>query len=407
MRRTVVGSAVLTLVLAAAGCGAQGGDGKGGATSASGSPTASSQTAAAAGPAWAYDHVEDGSAEMLDLAAAAEDDIWAAGFELNSDSSDSSAGHGRFLRHFDGTRWRRSPMPAVLGDSVYNARLDSVGSGEIWLTASSPDGTRLKTAHWDGESWTSLAENPTGRIGDLKAFGPDDVWVLDGQAEARHWDGSRWTTRALPAEAASLDGTASDDLWAVGSRDSGEGVGGESEQYTQPAAMHWDGGSWTLVNTPVYRFDDPVPPEPSAALGKVVVVAEDDIRAYGGNGFNHGEVENEPADQPIRLRWDGTRWTDQPEAAGECGDRDPVTVDGTRGLFLDGNRYLAADGTCVKIKRPRLTAEDGARRSSAQSLWLTSVIPVPGTDTVLGAGHVQVNQSGDPKEKAVVVSLRR
>lgn len=45
--------------------------------------------------------------------------------------------------------------------------------------------------------------------------------------------------------------------------------------------------------------------------------------------------------------------------------------------------------------------------SSAQLLWLTSVIPVPGTDTVLGAGHVQVDQSGDPMEKAVVVSLRR
>ncbi|GDY63342.1 hypothetical protein AQJ43_03105 [Streptomyces avermitilis] len=82
-------------------------------------------------------------------------------------------------------------------------------------------------------------------------------------------------------------------------------------------------------------------------------------------------------------------------------------VDGRRGLFLDGNWYLAADGTCVKIKRPRLTDKDGARPSSAQLLWLTSVIPFPGTDTVLGAGHVQVNQAGDPMEKAVVVPLRR
>lgn len=49
----------------------------------------------------------------------------------------------------------------------------------------------------------------------------------------------------------------------------------------------------------------------------------------------------------------------------------------------------------------------GARKGSNQSLWLEEIHRVPGTGEWLGAGHVQVNQSGDPFGAPVVVRLKR
>ncbi|TLS44516.1 hypothetical protein FE633_19600 [Streptomyces montanus] len=400
MRRITVTLAVLAL--AAAGCAGKGGqEGQG---SQKGQESQSGQTdpsggggGSSSGPAWTYDEIFD-SQGLSDVVALAEDDIWVAG--ATEGTSDG------FLLRYDGKRWQRQPMPTTLGESVHEPRLDPLGSGEVLLTAGRPDQSASRMAHWDGTRWSAVPELPDGRpVADLKAFSADDIWVLSRDSRILHWDGTRWTTSALPATAASLDGSASDDLWAVGYRD------GESEESghetAQPAALHWDGRAWTVTPTPEYRFPDPVPPEPTATLDEVLVLAKDDVRAYGTHTFNHGEVDAEPQDEAVRLRWDGSRWSRQPDAERDCATRVPVARDGTRGLFLDGNRYLAEDGACTKIKRPRLPNTGGVRPSSQQSLWLSAVEPVPGTDKVLGVGHVQVNQSGNPMAKSVIVSLKR
>ncbi|MFC7468478.1 hypothetical protein ACFQVA_14355 [Actinomadura keratinilytica] len=90
---------------------------------------------------------------------------------------------------------------------------------------------------------------------------------------------------------------------------------------TQTAAHHFDGSRWKTVDTPLRRFADPVPPEAGAALGTVFAVAPDEVYAYGRHSFNHGEVEDEPDDEELRLRWDGKRWRDLPGAEGACGTR--------------------------------------------------------------------------------------
>lgn len=393
--RGAIGASIAVLVLAVTGCGGPSGG--------------SEEARGARGEdlSWSYDRVLDGSASLGDMAVVAEDDIWASGVR-----QDTAWGRRQlFLLRYDGEDWREQPTPAGIGGDAQDIRLDAVGSGEVWLTASSGYGAGEQTriARWDGTSWTSLGSVPNGRVVDLKAFAPDDVWALVGANEAAHWDGTRWTTTRPPAHGlASLDGTAPDDLWAVGYRDTGGGDderAGETE-YTQPAAVHWDGRTWKAVETPEYHFPEPVPPEPGASLSLVVALAADDVRAYGSHTFNHGEGGDEPDDEAVRIRWDGRAWVRQEAAAGECAERVPVLGDGAKGMFLDGNRYLAADGTCVKITRSRLPNEGGVRADSRQSLWLDELARLPGTDRVIGVGHVQVNQSGNPMSKAVVVSLR-
>ncbi|UUU24502.1 hypothetical protein [Streptomyces sp. DSM 40750] len=404
MRRNVVALlASLTLTLAVAGCGAQGG--APGRVEESGKASGgSSGGSAKKDKSWSYDRILDGSATLGDLAVVAGDDIWAYGSR-----EDSGGSREQFLLRHDGSDWREQPFPDGMGTDVMEVRLDAVGSGGVWMTASVGYGSQEQTriVRWDGTSWSALESVPRGRLVDLKAFGPDDVWVLVGRDQAQHWDGSRWTAMTLPAGGlASLDGMATDDLWAVGSRDADAAAGVGETELTQPVAVHWDGRAWERTETPEYHFPEPVPPEPGASLGLVVALAADDVRAYGSHSFNHGEVEDEPDDEAVRIRWDGERWVDQAAAAGECAERVPVLGDGTEGLFLEGNWYLAADGTCVKITRSRLPNEGGVRKDSQQSLWLDELARLPGSDRVIGVGHVQVNQSGNPMSKAVVVSLR-
>lgn len=412
MRTTARAMTVLAL-LAVAGCGTQdpGQKDKPGDTASSPAPAAGAATA------WDFEHVDAGQGEITDLAALAKDDIWAVGHHRTNGTTDADQ---QFLLHYDGTGWQRQDMPDVLGDAVFEGRLDALGEGRLWLSAASEDDPYApRLVEWDGSRWSTVPEPPAAPEGpttpaptlsDIVAFGPDDVSMLVGGKRLAHWDGARWTTTELPAEAKALDGTASDDLWAVGFRDSGPGVGGDSKEYTQPAAMHWDGDAWKSVDTPQYRFPDPIPPEPGASLDHVLAASKDDVVAYGSHSFNHGEVEDEPDAEFIRLRWDGTRWSKQTEeyaGDGECGRRVPLLRDGGAGTLFDGNWYRSSDGTCAKLKRPELPSTGGITDRARQGLGLAEVATVPGTDDILGVGHVAVMQSGNPMSKPVVVRVQR
>lgn len=397
---------VLAIAVAADGCGGgseRGGSPTAGSAGATNSGDKESSPKAPAGSlTWEFAHIADFSGRFTDVAALADDDIWAVG---TADDGRSNA----HLLHYDGTRWKREPLPEALGTSDYPPVLHEVGTETLWLQPQ-PQAYEESGSHswaqWDGARWSAVPNPPPGNVGDFEAKRPDDVWALTDELTAQHWDGTRWTTTRLPYGASDLAVVGRDDVWAVGSRSTGPGTElGYGERYSQPASMHWDGTSWKSVETPQVRFEKPIPPEPSAGLRQVFALDSGEVRAYGNNSFNHGEIENEPADEFIRLRWDGSQWVEQDPAPGGCALRTPVGQD-DKGLFLDGNWYLTDDGTCVKIKRHRLPLSTGARKDSNQSLWLEDIHRVPGTDAWLGAGHIQVNQSGDPFDAPVVVRLR-
>ncbi|WP_328494415.1 hypothetical protein OHS59_17965 [Streptomyces sp. NBC_00414] len=397
----MTGLAVLGLALT--GCGIDdGGDG--------GAKPSSAPAAGTSGFSWAYDEILD-EGSLSDVMANGADDVWAVGTVTDraDPSSTEQPDSDGFLLHRDGTRWQRQPMPEVLGDSIHQARLDGLGSGGFLLTASVKDTTSSRTAHWDGARWSVLPAVPGGgRITEVKAFAADDLWVLATGSRFQHWDGTRWTAVTLPGTvtATSLDGVAPDDLWAAGHRSTGDGTDGHEMQ--QPAAVHWDGRAWRQADMPEYRFPDPVPAEPSASIARILAFAADDVRAYGAHSFNGGEgLEEDPEEGVVRLRWDGSRWSKVADAKGDCAGRVPVARDGTGGLLLDDSRYVTGDGACTKIGRPRLPDGGGVRADSRQSLSLTAVVAVPGTDQVLGVGHVQVGGSGDPTSRTVILSLDR
>ncbi|WP_338702843.1 hypothetical protein V2W30_36280 [Streptomyces sp. Q6] len=398
--RGVLGAVVMAAVLTAAGCGS--GSDTPDATPGSGTGT-SSPKGSASSLGWEFEHIADFHGEISDLAVLAEDDVWAVA------SENSVQGADPYLLHFDGARWKREELPDALGTTDYPPVFEEIGDAALWLRprTTGTTGGANAWAQWDGTRWTAVPDPPPASAGDLEATAPDDIWALTAEQTARHWDGARWTSYQLPYTAADLAVAGPDDVWAVGSRSTGPGTEtGNGERYAQPASMHWDGTSWKPVDTPLARFEEPIPPEPSAGLGQVVVLDSGEVRAYGINSFNHGEVEPEPTDEYIRLRRDGDTWVDQEPAPDRCAARTPVGQD-DNGLFLEGNWYLTDEGRCVKITRHRLPVSTGAGKSSNQSLWLSEIHRIPGTDEWLGGGHVQVNQSGDPFSAPVVVRLKR
>ncbi|MGV2922196.1 hypothetical protein [Streptomyces alfalfae] len=388
--------AVLAALLTAAGCG-NGSEPDGSRTGGSGASRPES-----ASPRWEFEHIADFSGGFTDVAALGEDDIWAVGTENNGASN-------AHLLHYDGERWKREPLPEALGDTDYPPVLEEIGDDTLWLRPqkyATGDGV-TPWVRWDGVRWSAVPNPPPGNVGDLEAAGPRDIWALTGERTAVHFDGSRWTTTRLPHRTVDLAVAGPDDVWAVGSRSTGPGTEQvHGEPYDQPASSHWDGTSWQQVETPQSRFDEPLPPEPGAGLLKVFALADGEVRAYGNNTFNHGEVEDEPQEEFIRLRRADDRWVEQEQAPGGCALRVPVAQD-DEGLFLDGNWFLHDDGRCLKIKRHRLPVSTGARKDSGQTLWLEEIHRVPGTDTWLGAGKVQVTQSGDPFGAPVLVRLKR
>ncbi|MBW5420920.1 hypothetical protein GKQ77_04955 [Streptomyces sp. BG9H] len=399
MRRSAAAVAVLAVV--AAGCGAQERDGGGGKPDAPDKPRA-------AGLSWAYERIDEVDGELIDGAVMAPDDIWAVG-------SDGAGTDGRFARghllHFDGEKWSRKPMP-VEGDPALS-RLESLGSAGIRLsTVEGTSSARGKPRHalWDGTRWGPVKNAPAGPLTHVEVIAPDDVWVLQGDGKVTHWDGRRWTVTPMPAKRiVALAGSAPDDVWAVGSRTTGPGIGGAGGQVSQPAAMRYDGEKWTLTKTPTMRFPAPVPPEPFAGFTEIDVASKTYALAVGQHSFKGYDAEENPDPRPssFALRWNGSRWTEAEPFPGACAYRRPVTRDGDGGFFMDGNWHLAADGACTKIGKPRLPATGGVRPESEQQLWLKRIVPVPGTDKVIGFGTVDVLQSGPPASKAVVVTLKR
>ncbi|MEU2888599.1 hypothetical protein [Streptomyces albidoflavus] len=414
-RRTACAGTLTVLALVLTGCGAGQAGGEKGDARPGRSPAPEGAPAA-----FRLDHVGDRDGRLTDLAALGPDELWASGYdEKNGEVT------ARYLLRDTGDGWRRLALPDTLADLPYPPRLDAAGPGTLWATGATAEqnGTPVIARYQDGR-WSTLTPPPGGSLLDLVAFGPDDVTLLqdphlpdqddgagnitsDDRSRAAHWDGTRWTTTLLPSAATALDGTSGDDLWAVGHRSKGPGTGGEGQEMTQTAAHHFDGSRWKTVETPLRRFADPVPPEAGAALGTVIAVAPDEVYAYGRHSFNHGEVEDEPDDEELRLRWDGKRWRDLPGAEGACGTRPPLLVDGDTGTLHENLWYQATDGPCYKVRRPELPAGGEVRKGARQGLALAEVAVVPGTDRMVGVGHIAVMQSGNPFSRPVTVHAAR
>ena len=201
-----------------------------------------------------------------DVAAPAEDDVWAAGITWKTSSEIDIRKWKQLLAHYDGTTWRvfRPPLPERF--SKLEA-ITAIAPDDVWaiaVGASQPfeylSKQQLFGEHWDGLRWSVTKLPLTSafiHVNDIDAREPNDVWVVGDVSDysnkvapmSIHWDGRRWRVTEPPFREScrpSLRGVAvlsPRDVWAVGNSDGGEC--GSAPQIT-----HWNGRHWRLALQP-------------------------------------------------------------------------------------------------------------------------------------------------------------
>jgi len=287
------------------------------------------------------------------LTAIGPNDIWAVGAIQDIDSSQT------LTMHWDGAAWSRVDSPNAL-PTAYNALHDiaAAGANDVWAVGDDTVTTLL--LHWDGVSWKSIAYPAAGQNQSLRGIvviAPNDIWAVGfDSAHPIHWNGTAWSLASAPIADALLygvDGSSTNDVWAVGTR------------LNQPFVMHWNGTSWSQSDVPALELGN-------YALTKLAVLSPHDIWAVGHASYS-----------ALALHWDGLNWHDVSPPRVARGDEDfrGVAALSSGNIWAAGTILMGpgASKTMVKQYAPAIeltgasVAHTGGAATISASLSSTAV----------------------------------
>jgi hypothetical protein len=280
------------------------------------------------------------------------------------------------IEHWDGQRLRTLPPPSI-GSATGGSANDvaPLSDRDVWvagsLLSSGPSYEGRLLTHWDGTTWTTVAEpNLRGRIAvfdRLAAVGPNDLWVFgssstpggkDNRFLAQHWDGRHWKVIDMPTDTQMIGGQdaltihdtsviSSHDIWVVGDDSCGPGCGNEY-------VADWNGNKWQAVPYPSAPCtgDDSLNGVSAVAANSVWIVGYDQcttlvehwngskLQLTGHCGCFIYAVDLD-ASSPTNVwavghgieRWNGTRWAtvsmsglQQPDSLSRVAVTSPTTA---------------------------------------------------------------------------------
>ena len=210
------------------------------------------------------------------------------------------------IEHWNGSKW--SIVPAPQSPGYFTGGLTAVAAispTQVWALG---DGGVLR---WDGTSWRRLPIPARAGLSGMAVISASDIWLVGTRALphtvakfrtlAEHWDGSKWTivrtpnafkSRTRNSVLSAVNGSSSSNVWAVGWYQSGP-IGIDHSTLIE----HWDGTRWQV---------QPSPDGPRAAGdSQLFAVAALSRTSAWAAGTNEGPV-------PLIERWDGVRWTAMP-----------------------------------------------------------------------------------------------
>jgi hypothetical protein len=222
------------------------------------------------------------------------------------------------IERFNGSKWSVTPSPDQTGG---NNGLNgvSMAAGKGWAVGyaaggGSGGGHRPLSLRWDGAQW-SLA-SPSAFAGSAYFTGVDaladgSAWAVGLQTGAagaqrtliEHASGGTWARVASPDDGTSttdnvltaVGGTQATGLWAVGYRQSPQGL--------RPLVLRYDttrpSPSWALAS------GVPSPGAVETVLTGVDVRTASDVWAVGY--YDQGSVQ-----RPLALHWNGSTWSNSP-----------------------------------------------------------------------------------------------
>lgn len=224
-----------------------------------------------------------GTVTLNDVVAFAPNNVWAVG------ANDGQ--HSTVTMKWDGSAWSLVPSPngGMFGDDNVLDAIDGVSANDMWAVGYIyPKGGSPKSLamHWNGSNWTmSSTPNPGAYFTELlgvTAIAANDVWVVGSYSNDSgktylplfmHWNGSAWSHVAGPEFP---DYSMLEDVYAAGPNDVWA-VGTNAECnfcFFDSLTMHYDGTSWTRVDSP-NGFRD------FTRLYGVAAVSSNDVWAVG------------------------------------------------------------------------------------------------------------------------------
>jgi hypothetical protein len=315
-RRRVVLAAVAALALL----------GGAGLTAAlSGSPSAPASDARLVSPPQPVD------GRVLSVSVASADSAWAVGVACELCGESASVGRALIL-HWNGTAWSQASIPGAGGASHLSGVISGPG-GTAWAVGyycpsdcgSSLAGDRTLVLHWNGRAWSRVS-SPSPGAGPGSGFsglasvsvGPrGTAWAVGDyycascgtaaeiQPLILHWIGGTWSQVASPVlpSAGNLNSVTSGpggSAWAAGSYCPAT-CGKSPPSGSRALILRWDGTAWSQVAGP---GDNEV----------LAGVAVGPAGTAWATGFNCASACQDSVHfvQTFILRWDGSGWSQVP-----------------------------------------------------------------------------------------------
>jgi hypothetical protein len=245
----------------------------------------------------------------------ASNDVWAVGYFFGC----SSFLLKPMALHWNGSSWSVVPTPKLNtnDNAAFNAVV-ALSTKDVYAVGYKPasNGAVLTLIeHWDGAAWSVVSSpnaNSTGNVlTSITANSPTDIWVVGDQVapgiEARtlalHFDGGSWSVVPTPnpVHGGNLTQNVLTSVVAVAPNDV-TAVGYTLANLTElTMVQHWDGTSWTVVASPNMSTNA----GSFNTLRGVTAVNKSDLYAVGffANSTTNGQQLR------LLLHFDGAAWT--------------------------------------------------------------------------------------------------
>ena len=213
--------------------------------------------------------------------------------------------------------WQQASSPNVTAVNNQLLGVDAVSNNDVWAVGWAQDPTgppyvkRTLIEHFNGSVWT-IAASPNGsndiisQLYSVSGTASNDVWAVgsrqDGKLPSRtliqHWDGSAWSMVSSPNpdtqfnELRGVAAISANDAWAIGYRG-----GTKNETPIETFILHWNGATWTQVTSPNVAGAN--------QLFGVTAISAGDIWAVGS-----------VSGTPLAVHWNGSAWSVVPVGVG-------------------------------------------------------------------------------------------
>jgi Dockerin type I domain len=259
-------------------------------------------------------------------------DCWAVGYYDTSGGEGQDFDYQTLIEHWDGNSWAIvDSSNATTARNNFLQAVTCVSASDCWAVGQYHSGDyqpaigftneiyQTLIEHWNGAAW-SIVNSPNtdlmqiNELNSITCTASSDCWAVgeyhipaqstgltdEVQTLVEHWDGNSWTIVNSPNTSSQqynfLRGvtcTASSDCWAVGSSEVGAGD-------FQTLIEHWDGASWAIVASPNSSTVD------VNELKSVTCVSATDC---WGVGYHYNNITNATPPQTLVEHWDGISWT--------------------------------------------------------------------------------------------------